>query len=153
MKTEKAAAGSKDRLGATLLEDGINFAVYSETASALWVSIYDEFDNETGRYELDGHEDNIHFGKIEGVAAGTRYGLRADGPYDVDQGFHFDPNKLLVDPYARRLDRPFVRSPSLRLAARGCRRYGAAGAQGHRRDARADAAEAQAQCPVAAALL
>ena len=33
MKTEKAAAGSKDRLGATLLEDGINFAVYSETAS------------------------------------------------------------------------------------------------------------------------
>ena len=48
-------------------------------------------------------------------AAGTRYGLRADGPYDPDQGFHFDPNKLLVDPYAKRLDRPFVRSPRLRL--------------------------------------
>src|SRR5690606_29850895 len=46
---------------------------------------------------------------------GTRYGLRADGRYDPDQGYHFDPNKLLVDPYAKRLDRPFVRSPRLRL--------------------------------------
>ena len=116
MKTEKAAPGSKDKLGATLLEDGINFAVYSESASALWVSLYDEFDKETGRYELDGHEDNVHFGKIEGIGlSGARYGLRADGPYDPDQGFHFDPAKLLVDPYARRLDRPFVRSPRLRL--------------------------------------
>ena len=42
------------------LDDGVNFAVYSETASALWVSLYDEFDNEIGRFELDGHEDNIH---------------------------------------------------------------------------------------------
>ena len=79
------------------------------------MSLYDEFDNETDRFELDGHEDNIHFGKIEGLGAGTRYGLRADGRYDPDQGFHFDPNKLLVDPYAKRLDRPFVRSPRLRL--------------------------------------
>jgi glycogen operon protein len=115
MQSLKAAAGSKEKLGATLLEDGINFAVYSESASALWVSLYDEFDNETARYELDGHEDNIHFGKVEGIAAGAKYGLRADGPYDPDQGFHFDPNKLLVDPYAKRLDRTFVRSPSLRL--------------------------------------
>jgi glycogen debranching enzyme len=116
MQSTKAAPGSKDQLGATLLEDGINFAVYSESASALWVSLYDEFDNETARYELDGHEDNVHFGKVEGIGlSGAKYGLRADGPYDPDQGFHFDPNKLLVDPYAKRLDRPFVRSPRLRL--------------------------------------
>ena len=37
------------------------------------------------------------------------------GRYDPDQGYNFDPNKLLVDPYARRLDRVFVRSPRLRL--------------------------------------
>ena len=42
-------------------------------------------------------------------------GLRADGPYDPAQGYFFDPNKLLVDPYARRVDRVFVRSPRLRL--------------------------------------
>jgi glycogen operon protein len=107
--------GSPEKLGATVTPEGINFAVYSETASALFVSVYNEADHEMGRFELDGHDDNIHHGLIAGVGPGTRYGLRADGPYDPDQGFNFDPNKLLVDPYARRLDRVFVRSPRLRL--------------------------------------
>jgi glycogen operon protein len=107
--------GSPDKLGATVTAAGINFAVYSETASALFVSLYDDFDREIGRFELDGHDDNIHHGLIAGIGPGAKYGLRADGPYDPDQGLHFDPNKLLVDPYARRLDRVFVRSPRLRL--------------------------------------
>ena len=108
-------AGSAEKLGATVTEVGINFAVYSEAASALFVSLYDEADREVGRFELDGHTDNIHHGLIAGIGPGAKYGLRADGPYDPDQGLHFDPNKLLVDPYARRLDRVFVRSPRLRL--------------------------------------
>jgi len=107
--------GSHEKLGATVTAAGINFAVYSETASALFVSLYDEADREIGRFELDGHDDNIHHGLITGIGPGAKYGLRADGPYDPDQGLHFDPNKLLVDPYARRLDRVFVRSPRLRL--------------------------------------
>jgi len=108
-------AGSTSRLGATITPDGVNFAVYSESASAIWVSLYDEQDQETDRFELDVHENNIHAGLIAGIGAGARYGLRADGRYDPDQGYFFDPNKLLVDPYARRLDRVFVRSPRLRL--------------------------------------
>ena len=107
--------GSPARLGATLTPEGVNFAVYSETASALYVSIYDDHDNEVARIELDGHDDNIHHGVVAGIGHGAKYGLRADGPYDPDQGFHFDPNKLLVDPYAKRIDRVFVRSPRLRL--------------------------------------
>lgn len=107
--------GTSEKLGATVTAEGINFAVYSETASALFVSLYDEADREIGRFELDGHDDNIHHGLIAGIGPGARYGLRADGPYDPDQGYNFDPNKLLVDPYARRLDRVFVRSPRLRL--------------------------------------
>jgi glycogen operon protein len=107
--------GNNQHLGATVGEDGVNFAVYSESASAVFVSIYDEADREIARFELDGHDDNIHHGFIAGIGPGTRYGLRADGPYDPDQGYNFDPNKLLVDPYARRLDRVFVRSPRLRL--------------------------------------
>jgi len=102
-------------LGASVVEDGINFAVYSETASALWVSIYDELDRETDRFEMDVHKDNIHAVRIAGLMPGTRYGFRADGEYNPAQGYFFDPNKLLVDPYARRLDRVFVRSPRLRL--------------------------------------
>ncbi|MEQ1769607.1 MAG: glycogen debranching protein GlgX [Devosia sp.] len=108
-------AGSAQKLGATVTPEGVNFAVYSETASAVFVSLFDEADNEIGKFELDGHDNNIHHGLIAGIGAGARYGLRADGPYDPEQGFHFDPAKLLVDPYAKRLDRVFVRSPRLRL--------------------------------------
>jgi glycogen operon protein len=107
--------GSPEKLGATVTAEGVNFAMYSETASALFVSLYDEADRETARFELDGHTDHIHHGLIADIGPGIKYGLRADGPYDPDQGFNFDPNKLLVDPYARRIDRVFVRSPSLRL--------------------------------------
>ena len=107
--------GSAEKLGATVTAEGINFAVYSEAASALYVSVYDEADHEITRVELDGHDDNIHHGLIAGLGPGAKYGLRADGPYDPEQGLYFDPNKLLVDPYARRLDRVFVRSPRLRL--------------------------------------
>lgn len=98
-----------------MTETGVNFAVYSESASAIWVSIFDEQDQETDRFELDVHEDNIRAGLIAGLGPGTRYGLRADGEYNPDQGYFFDPMKLLVDPYARRIDRVFVRSPRLRL--------------------------------------
>ncbi|WP_375452726.1 glycogen debranching protein GlgX [uncultured Devosia sp.] len=108
-------AGRIGALGATIVDGGVNFAVYSETASAIWVSVYDEQDEETDRFELDVHEDNIRAGLVAGLGAGTRYGLRADGEYNPSQGYFFDPAKLLVDPYARRLDRVFVRSPRLRL--------------------------------------
>ena len=120
--------GSIAHLGATVTEVGVNFAVYSESATNIWVSIFDEQDLETDRFELDVHQDNIYAGLIAGLGIGTRYGLRADGPYDPDQGCFFDPMKLLVDPYAKRLDRVFVRSPRL------CRGggYGAADPQGNR---------------------
>jgi glycogen operon protein len=108
-------AGSPDVLGATVTAEGVNFAVYSETASALYVSLYDEQDREIDRFELDGHDNNVHHALIAGLGAGAKYGFRADGPYDPAQGYHFDPHKLLVDPYAKRLDRPYVRSPRLRL--------------------------------------
>ncbi|MGB3336220.1 MAG: glycogen debranching protein GlgX [Devosia sp.] len=107
--------GSITHLGAILTEEGVNFAVYSESATRIWVSIFDEQDQETDRFELDVHQDHIRAGLVAGLGAGTRYGLRADGPYDPDQGYFFDPMKLLVDPYAKRLDRVFVRSPRLRL--------------------------------------
>ncbi len=52
-------------------------------------------------------------GFVPGIVAGTRYGLRADGPWDPHAGHRFNPAKLLVDPYARALDRPFVYDPAL----------------------------------------
>ncbi|MCW5723124.1 MAG: glycogen debranching enzyme GlgX, partial [Devosia sp.] len=109
-------AGRTDALGATVTPEGVNFAVYSESATHIWVCLFDEADQEIERFELDVHQDHIRAGFIANIGAGARYGLRADGPYDPDQGLFFDPHKLLVDPYARYLDRVFVRSPRLRLA-------------------------------------
>jgi glycogen operon protein len=107
--------GRTEQLGATVTTDGVNFAVYSESATSIWVCLFDEQDQEVERFELDVVADNVRAGLISGISPGARYGLRADGPYDPDQGYFFDPNKLLVDPYARHLDRVFVRSPRLRL--------------------------------------
>src|SRR5687768_17419112 len=49
--------GSIEHLGATVTEVGVNFAVYSETATNIWVSIFDEQDQETDRFELDVYQD------------------------------------------------------------------------------------------------
>ena len=105
--------GSTTTLGATVSAEGVNFAVYSETASAIWVCLFDEADREIGRFELDGREGHVHSGLIAGIGCGTRYGFRADGRYDPAQAFHFDPARLLVDPYAKRIDRPFALGPDL----------------------------------------
>ena len=52
---------------------------------------------------------------VKDLKEGQAYGLRAEGPYDPDQGLWFDPAKLLVDPYATELDRPFRHDPRLAL--------------------------------------
>ncbi|MBU1174582.1 MAG: glycogen debranching protein GlgX [Alphaproteobacteria bacterium] len=111
-------AGRADPRGATLSENGVNFSVYSEAASRIWVSLFDKDGTETGRFELDGRDGPVFFGFIAGIGVGARYGLRADGPYDPSLGLWFDPDKLLVDPYARRLDKGFALDPAL-AAPRG----------------------------------
>lgn len=108
-------AGTITQLGATPISGGVNFAVYSEAAQAIWVCLFDLNDREIGRYQLDVRAENIFAGFITGIGPGARYGLRADGAYDPEQGLYFDPAKLLVDPYARQLDRRFAYSPRLRM--------------------------------------
>lgn len=103
---------SPDDLGVTLQEDGARIAVFSRHASRIDVCLFDDKDRETRRFTLD-RQGDVFSRVLPGVGAGQRYGLRADGPFAPDQGHRFDPAKLLVDPYARRLDRPFVHRPEL----------------------------------------
>jgi len=109
----KPGAGHSTPRGASVVAGGVNFSVFSEEASEVQVCLFDENGSETGRFALDGREGPVHFGQIEGIGVGTRYGLRADGPYDPARGLWFDPEKLLVDPYARRIDGPFVSEGAL----------------------------------------
>src|SRR5262245_28840384 len=101
-----------DRLGVILNEGGASIAVFSRHATRIEVCLFDEANRETGRITLDRNGD-IHHGILAGVEEGQRYGLRAQGPWAPEHGHRFDPAKLLVDPYARRLDRPFVHRPEL----------------------------------------
>ncbi|KQT69725.1 MULTISPECIES: glycogen debranching protein GlgX [unclassified Aureimonas] len=109
-----AERGKPASLGATIEADGVHFAVYSENADALELCLFDEAGTlETERLELPGSDGGTRFGFVPGLAEGARYGLRAKGPFDPRAGHRFDPSKLLVDPYALRLDRPFLYEPSL----------------------------------------
>ncbi|MER9231564.1 glycogen debranching protein GlgX [Mesorhizobium sp. M0622] len=105
------------QLGATITKEGIRFAAWSSSARRIWVSIFDVRGNrEIDRLELQPEGEGVHTLFVAGLAAGTRYGFRADGDYAPEQGLWFDPDKLLADPYAVEIDSPY-RYDS-RLAAR-----------------------------------
>ena len=87
--------------GATWDEKGTNFAIFSEHATKVEVCIFDdEGKEELDRIELPEYTNQIWHGYIPGVKAGTRYGYRVHGPYEPENGHRFNPNKLLLDPYA-----------------------------------------------------
>jgi glycogen operon protein len=94
-------------LGATPDEGGVNFALFSESAEAVDLCLFDDDGRET-RVPLVEPTYNIWHAYVPGVRAGTRYGFRVDGPFDPARGLRFNPSKLLIDPYARALDGDFV---------------------------------------------
>lgn len=106
------------RLGATPTGDGVEFAVFSRNGEAVHLCLFDEAgERETARLALPCRSGDIHHGVLPGAKAGLRYALRADGPWQPERGHRFDASKLLIDPYATRIDRPFRWDPL--LARRG----------------------------------
>ncbi len=88
--------------GAVFDGRGTNFAVFSSSATRIEVCLFDrQGRRETARIALPECTNEIWHGYLEGVRPGTVYGLRVHGPYDPRNGFRFNPNKLLMDPYAR----------------------------------------------------
>ncbi len=87
-------------LGAHWSGNGTNFAVFSANATKVEVCLFDG-ERETHRFELPEFTDQVFHGYIAGVGPGTWYGYRVHGPYQPDAGHRFNPNKLLLDPYAR----------------------------------------------------
>ncbi|MGY6635190.1 MAG: glycogen debranching protein GlgX [Alkalilacustris sp.] len=99
----RLSSGDPDRLGAHPDSDGTDFAVFSEHATAIEVCLFDAGGRETVRVSLPERTGHVWHGRLEGVVAGQRYGLRAHGPFAPEAGHRFNPAKLLIDPYARRL--------------------------------------------------
>ncbi|MFO1396212.1 MAG: glycogen debranching protein GlgX [Burkholderiales bacterium] len=109
-----AGPGAPEPLGVTLRADGANVAVFSAHAQAIDVCLFaDDGITELARVPLPARAGDVFHGFLPGVTAGARYGLRAHGAWAPQHGQRFNPAKLLVDPYARALDRPFALHPSL----------------------------------------
>ena len=102
--------------GAILREGGVQFVVYSRSATAMRLLLYDRaedleptevisFDRETDRWG------DIWSLMVPGIGAGQLYHFQADGPFDPDQGHRFNGTARLIDPYARALAGDYLPSP------------------------------------------
>ncbi|WP_028925835.1 glycogen debranching protein GlgX [Pseudonocardia acaciae] len=95
--------GSAYPLGASYDGAGTNFAVFSEVAERVELCLFDEAGNEEAirLREVDGF---VWHGYLPNVEPGQYYGYRVHGPYDPAAGARCNPNKLLIDPYAKAVD-------------------------------------------------
>jgi glycogen operon protein len=96
--------GSPRPLGATWDEEGINFAIFSAHAEAVHLVLIGADDTETV-VELKQRTAFVWHAYIPGLPLGQRYAYRVHGPYDPARGHRFNPNVLLLDPYAKAVDR------------------------------------------------
>src|SRR5690349_17904896 len=101
---DRLEPGAPFPLGATWDGLGTNFAVFSGNATRIDLCIFDPAGRrEVARYTLPEYTDEIWHGYLPGGRAGIIYGYRAYGPYEPQHGHRFNPHKLLLDPYARRI--------------------------------------------------
>ncbi len=100
--THRIWPGAPYPIGATWDGQGVNFALFSEHATAVELCLFDRPEDgvESARIELPERTDFVWHGFFPDVRPGQLYGYRVHGPYEPDQGHRFNPNKLLLDPYA-----------------------------------------------------
>ena len=104
MSQPQILGGRADPLGATFDGEGVNFAVFSEHARRVSLCLFSpDGRTETHRLDLPERDGDVWHGYVPGLRPGQLYGLRADGAYAPSEGHRFNYNKLLIDPYAKRL--------------------------------------------------
>jgi len=108
---QRATSGTSAPLGATIVEGGVNFSVFSKHATRIELLLF-----ESGR---DAHPSDVvalepsqhrtyHYWHtfVPGLQAGQVYAYRADGPFRPERGLRFDATKVLIDPYGRAVSVP-----------------------------------------------
>ena len=95
--------GQSYPLGANWDGHGTNFALYSENASGIELCLFDEDDNET-RLTVQEQTAFVWHTYVPGIGPGQRYGYRVHGEYAPERGLRFNPNVVLLDPYAKAVD-------------------------------------------------
>ena len=103
-RSEQLQAGRPYPLGATADIGGVNFAVFSANADRIELCLFDPSGRrEMARLDLPECTDEVFHGYLPNARPGQLYGFRAHGPYQPERGHRFNPNKLLLDPYAKQL--------------------------------------------------
>ena len=98
----KVREGSSQAHGAIWDGKGTNFTLFSANATKVEVCLFDsDGGTELERIVLPEYTDQVWHGYIGDVAPGSVYGYRVHGAYEPREGHRFNPNKLLLDPYAR----------------------------------------------------
>ena len=102
--TSRLREGLPFPLGARWDGLGVNFALFSANAERVELCLFDlQGERELERIELPEYTDEVWHGYLPDARPGTVYGYRVHGPYEPDAGHRFNPNKLLLDPYAAQL--------------------------------------------------
>src|SRR5437899_11455954 len=98
--------GNPYPLGATWDGTGVNFALFSENATAVDLCLFEgsEGSRESARIRFDECTHQVWHTYLPDLGPGQRYGYRVDGPYEPGKGHRFNPAKLLLDPYAKAID-------------------------------------------------
>ncbi|MEX2132236.1 MAG: glycogen debranching protein GlgX [Pseudohongiellaceae bacterium] len=106
---ERLLRGEPHPLGATCMEGGVNFALFSAHAEKVELCLFSpDGQHEISRLEMPAISNQVWHGFLPRAGAGTVYGYRVHGPYQPHLGHRFNPNKLLLDPYARQLLGDFI---------------------------------------------
>jgi glycogen operon protein len=96
--------GLPEPYGASYDGSGVNFAVFSAHATNVDLCLFDSSGRrEIARLPLPRRTEQVWHGYVSGIGPGQLYGYRVHGPYEPERGHRFNPNKLLIDPYARQL--------------------------------------------------
>jgi isoamylase len=104
----KVYPGEPYPLGATWDGEGVNFAVFAENAAGMDLCLFDTLDSkfEEERIQLTEVSHHVWHAYIPRLKPGQLYGYRAYGPYEPHNGLRYNPNKLLIDPYAKAISSP-----------------------------------------------
>ncbi len=109
MTSYQTSSGRSYPLGASYDGKGTNFAIFSANAEKVELCLFDSNgEQELTRITLSEFTDEVWHIYIEGLTPGTLYGYRVHGPFEPHNGHRFNANKLLLDPYAKKLHGEFI---------------------------------------------
>ena len=110
MNKEKKT-GKSFPLGATVYPSGVNFSVFAKGATTVQLLLFDHVDDAQPLQTITldpvtNHSRHYWHIFVPGIEVGQIYGYRVDGAFAPEQGLRFDPQKVLLDPYGRAIERP-----------------------------------------------